>query len=86
MTSGPMTTSADQQIISTTVGTQVGSLTGIAGVGSRGGTGAEFTITTTGGAFTITTVTCTTAGTGYIPGDSFYRIPHESFNQLPRIF
>ena len=70
MTSGPMTTSADQQIISTTVGTQVGSLTGIAGVGSRGGTGAEFTITTTGGAFTITTVTCTTAGTGYIPGDT----------------
>ena len=68
--SGAMTTTADQQIISTTVGTTVGSLTGIAGVGSRGGTGAEFTITTTGGAFTITTVTCTTAGTGYIPGDT----------------
>ena len=70
MTSGPMTTSADQQIISTTVGTQVGSLTGIAGVGSRGGTGAQFTITTTGAQFTITTVTCTTGGTGYIPGDT----------------
>ena len=70
MTNGPMTTSADQQIMSTTVGTIVGSLTGIAGVGSRGGTGAEFTITTTGGAFTITTVTCTTAGTEYIPGDT----------------
>ena len=70
MTNGPMTTSADQQIMSTTVGTIVGSLTGIAGVGSRGGTGAEFTITTTGAQFTITTVTCTTAGTGYIPGDT----------------
>ena len=69
-TSGAMTTSADQQIISTTVGTQVGSLTGIAGVGSRGGTGAQFTITTTGAQFTITTVTCTTGGTGYIPGDT----------------
>ena len=65
-----MTTTADQQIISTTVGTTVGSLTGIAGVGSRGGTGAQFTITTTGAQFTITTVTCTTAGTGYIPGDT----------------
>ena len=68
--SGAMTTTADQQIISTTVGTTVGSLTGIAGVGSRGGTGAQFTITTTGAQFTITTVTCTTAGTGYIPGDT----------------
>ena len=36
---------------------------------SRGGTGAQFTITTTGAQFTITTVTCTAAGTGYIPGD-----------------
>ena len=69
-TSGPITIASDQQIISTTVGTAVGSLTGKAGNGSRGGTGALFTITTTGGAFTITTVTCTTAGTGYIPGDT----------------
>ena len=69
-TSGPITTSSNQQIISTTVGTAVGSLTGKAGNGSKGGTGALFTITTTGGAFTITTVTCTTAGTGYIPGDT----------------
>ena len=68
--SGAMTTSANQQIISTTVGTAVGSLTNIAGVGSRGGTGAQFTITTTGAQFTITTVTCTAAGTGYIPGDT----------------
>ena len=68
--SGAMTTSADQQIISTTVGTAVGSLSNIAGNGSRGGTGAQFTITTTGAQFTITTVTCTTAGTGYIPGDT----------------
>ena len=69
-TSGPITVASNQQIISTTVGTQVGSLTGIAGVGSRGGTGAQFTITTTGAQFTITTVTCTTAGIGYIPGDT----------------
>jgi len=68
--SGGMTTAANQQILSTTVGTAVGSLTGKAGVGSRGGTGAQFTITTTGAQFTITTVTCTTAGTGYIPGDT----------------
>jgi hypothetical protein len=69
-TSGPIKVASTQQIISTTVGTAVGSLTGKAGNGSRGGTGALFTITTTGGAFTITTVTCTTAGTGYIPGDT----------------
>ena len=69
-TSGPITVTSNQQIISTTVGTVVGSLTGIAGVGSRGGTGAQFTITTTGAQFTITTVTCTTAGIGYIPGDT----------------
>ena len=68
--SGPMTTAADQQIISTTVGTINASLTNIAGNGSKGGTGAQFTITTTGGSFTITTVTCTIAGTGYIPGDT----------------
>ena len=69
-TSGPIKVTSNQQIISTTVGTAVGSLTGIAGVGSRGGTGAQFTITTTGAQFTITTVTCTVAGTGYIPGDT----------------
>ena len=69
-TSGPIKVASNQQIISTTVGTAVGSLTGKAGVGSRGGTGAQFTITTTGAQFTITTVTCTTAGTGYIPGDT----------------
>ena len=68
--SGAMTTAADQQIISTTVGTAVGSITGKVGNGSRGGTGAQFTITTTGAQFTITTVTCTAAGTGYIPGDT----------------
>ena len=68
--SGAMTTAADQQIISTTVGTINASLTNIAGNGSRGGTGAQFTITTTGAQFTITTVTCTVAGTGYIPGDT----------------
>ena len=68
--SGPMTTAADQQIISTTVGTINSSLSNIAGNGSQGGTGAQFTITTTGGAFTITTVTCTAAGTGYIQGDT----------------
>ena len=69
-TSGPIKVASTQQIISTTVGTVVGSLTGKAGVGSRGGTGAQFTITTTGAQFTITTVTCTVAGTGYIPGDT----------------
>ena len=69
-TSGPIKVASTQQIISTTVGTAVGSLTGKAGVGSRGGTGAQFTITTTGAQFTITTVTCTVAGTGYIPGDT----------------
>ena len=69
-TSGPIKVASTQQIISTTVGTAVGSLTGKAGVGSRGGTGAQFTITTTGAQFTITTVTCTAAGTGYIPGDT----------------
>ena len=68
--SGAMTTAADQQIISTTVGTAVGSITGKVGNGSRGGTGAQFTITTTGAQFTITTVTCTAGGTGYIPGDT----------------
>jgi len=68
--SGAMTTSADQQIISTTVGTAVGTLNNIAGNGGRSGTGAQFTITTTGAQFTITTVTCTTAGTDYIPGDT----------------
>ena len=68
--SGAMTTAADQQIISTTVGTINASLTNIAGNGSQGGTGALFTITTTGAQFTITTVTCTTAGTEYIPGDT----------------
>ena len=69
-TSGPIKVASNQQIISTTVGTAVGSLTNKAGNGSRGGTGAQFTITTTGAQFTITTVTCTTAGTGYIPGDT----------------
>ena len=68
--SGAMTTSADQQIISTTVGTAVGTLNNIAGNGGRSGTGAQFTITTTGAQFTITTVTCTTAGINYIPGDT----------------
>ena len=68
--SGAMTTAADQQIFSTTVGTINASLSNIAGNGSQGGTGAQFTITTTGGAFTITTVTCTAGGTGYIQGDT----------------
>ena len=68
--SGAMTTSANQQIFSTTVGTINASLSNIAGNGSQGGTGAQFTITTTGGAFTITTVTCTAGGTGYIQGDT----------------
>ena len=63
--SGAMTTAADQQIISTTVGTINASLTNIAGNGSRGGTGAQFTITTTGAQFTITTVTCVFPETMY---------------------
>jgi len=68
--SGAMTTAANQQILSTTVGTINSSLTNVAGNGSQGGTGAQFTITTTGAQFTITTVTCTAAGTGYIQGDT----------------
>lgn len=68
--SGAMTTAANQQILSTTVGTINSSLTNIVGNGSQGGTGAQFTITTTGAQFTITTVTCTAAGTGYIQGDT----------------
>ena len=68
--SGPLPTKTKQQIISTTVGTSNGSLSGIAGNGSQGGTGAQFTITTTGTQFTITTVSCDIGGTGYIPGDT----------------
>ncbi len=68
--SGAMTTAANQQILSTTVGTINSSLTNVVGNGSQGGTGAQFTITTTGAQFTITTVTCTAAGTGYIQGDT----------------
>ena len=68
--SGAMTTAADQQIISTTVGTATGTLTGIAGNGSRSGTGATFDITTTVSPFTIITVTCNAVGAGYIPGDT----------------
>jgi hypothetical protein len=68
--SGAMTTTADQQIVSTTVGTATGILTNIAGNGSRSGTGALFTITTGTTPFNIITVTCTTAGTEYIPGDT----------------
>jgi len=70
-TKGAMTTGASQQILNTVTGTGgVGSLTNIAGNGNQGGTGAKFTITTTGLPFTITSVVCTTAGTGYIPGDT----------------
>ena len=68
--SGPITVASNQQPISTTVGTQLGSLTNIVGVGSRGGTGAQFTITTSGVQFIINSILCTTAGTGYIPGDT----------------
>jgi len=67
--SGPIPLSK-QQIISTTVGTLNGSLSGITGNGSQGGTGAQFTITTTGTQFTITTVSCDIGGTEYIPGDT----------------
>ena len=65
-----MTTSANQQLIYTTLGNVDSSLTKVAGNGSEGGKGAKFTITTKGGAFTISTVTCTAAGTGYVQGDT----------------
>jgi len=68
--SGSMTTSTNQQILSTTTGTSVGSLLNIAGNGSQGGTGAQFTIAIPVGNLTIQTVTCTTAGVKYIQGDT----------------
>jgi len=66
--SGPITVASDQQILNTVTTTLNATATGIVGNGSRGGTGALFSITSTSNS--ITTITCTTAGTGYIPGDT----------------
>ena len=68
--SGPIPVSSSPKILSTTVGTSNGVLLNIAGNGSQGGTGAQFKLATSGTQFTITKVTCTAAGTGYIPGDT----------------
>ena len=67
-TSGPIKLSSEQQILNTVTTTLNATATGIVGNGSRGGTGALFSITSTSNS--ITTITCTTAGTGYIPGDT----------------
>ena len=66
--SGPITVASDQQILNTVTTTLNGTATGIAGDGSRSGTSALFSIESTG--LKITKVTCTTAGTEYIPGDT----------------
>lgn len=67
-TSGPIKVASEQQILNTVTTTLNATATGIVGNGSRGGTGALFSITSTSNS--ITTITCTTAGTGYIPGDT----------------
>ena len=67
-TSGPIKVASEQQILNTVTTTLNATATGIVGNGSRGGTGALFSITSTSNS--ITTITCTTAGTEYIPGDT----------------
>ena len=67
---GSMTTAADQQIISSITSNAQGTATGVPGDGSRSGTGALFSVISDPTPFPIVTVTCTTAGTGYIPGDT----------------